>query len=949
MYSDYCRLAIYVSVIVFVGYRSKTLVVSQCIGESELFTINRRGGMKSAVLSPAFSQKIFLVAFLLLNVLIVDSFAQTKPPLVYDVENTGGNYAKPIFPSFDQLPVIRPLPDPFEWYDGSGRDTTFATWEHHRNEIMAAIEKYEIGPKPDSSGLTINASYTPTDSNNGELTVIVTRKKNGRSLKLTSHIHFPSGKGPFPALIAMSMAPSTGVNAGSLPDSIFTNRHIATIDYVHNQVTQYGGNSHSGDPYYQMYPEFTPPPNGNVGQYAAWAWGVSRLIDGLEIAAHKSTNPLPIDVKHLAVTGCSYAGKMALFAGAFDERIALTIAQENGGGGAASWRVSHAIEPQGTVEDIDNTDYSWFAQQMHQFYGDDVYKLPEDHDELMAMIAPRALLETGNTNYTWLSNRSNYISARATQRIYKALGISDRFGFYIDGGHAHCATLPAESPVIAAFVDKFLLGESSVNTNIHVYPSGYDSLDYKRWTRWWGTGVPSFTAVSGVSISPASLDFGNTALGGRQVSRIKVTNNDTTAITISPVTSDNAQFTVTPDSVSLGPLATQTIFVIFKPLVPDSISGNIVITYGKTNSRDTVKVEGVGSESGTAMIETNDSSVTRKGGWADIDDPRASDGRYYRNVDGKPGKSLLELTFTGTQIDLGIIRGPLGGDAEVSIDGSPQGKVSFYRPPSDSTNPDQTGGEDLTFGITKSYSVSQGTHTLRLSVLNDDSANTKRCIDYVDHLVIHQGKPTGAASFTEQTWTTEGTMPQSGISLPDTASQSTVELTGVLEMTAGSSLSLNLVDPNGKRVATSQSITDRMDVIHWTPSIPGIYKFDISNPQAGNTHYTFWMVTTDSSKATLNGIDRIPSDVPKAFSLSQNYPNPFNPTTTIRYHLADNSHVRLTVWNMLGRRIATLVDENQPKGVYQVTFNASRLASGVYFYRLQAGSKMFVKKMMLMK
>ena len=79
-----------------------------------------------------------------------------------------------------------------------------------------------------------------------------------------------------------------------------------------------------------------------------------------------SPSTLPIDMSHLAVTGCSYAGKMALFAGAFDERVALTIAQENGGGGAPSWRVSHEIEAQGTVEDIDDTDYNWFGGQMKQ-------------------------------------------------------------------------------------------------------------------------------------------------------------------------------------------------------------------------------------------------------------------------------------------------------------------------------------------------------------------------------------------------------------------------------------------------------------------------------------------------------------------------------------------------------------------------------------------------------
>jgi hypothetical protein len=225
---------------------------------------------------------------------------------------------------------------------------------------------------------------------------------------------------------------------------------------------------------------------------------VSRLIDGMQIATHQANNPLPIDMSHLAVTGCSFAGKMALFAGAFDERIALTIAQENGGGGAPAWRVSHEIEADGSVEDIHDTSYDWFAGQMNQFAEDAGYKLPVDHHELMAMIAPRALLETGNTDFYWLSNRSNYISARAAQQIYNTFGIGDRFGFYIDGGHNHCATLPAEAPAVLAYVNKFLLGQGTANTDVEVFPTNppltydYSTLDYARWTAWWGSNEAKF-------------------------------------------------------------------------------------------------------------------------------------------------------------------------------------------------------------------------------------------------------------------------------------------------------------------------------------------------------------------------------------------------------------------------------------------------------------------------
>ena len=450
-----------------------------------------------------------------------DSFT----PLAYNVQNTGWFYPPPNFPSFDKLPIVRPLPDPFQFNDGF-RWPWFTSWERRRNEIKAAVEKYETGPVPDCHDCTVTANYVPQASAtaNGTLTVNVTR--GGKTLTLTSGVYIPQGmgNGPFPALIPMEIklcfgtfcfGPGTQPDYGSLPASIFTGLPIATVGYVSTQVTAYNFSSpsdHTADPFYQLYPEYCEgicTGTSNQGEYAAWSWGVNRLIDGMEIATKQSVNPMPIDLKHLAVTGCSFAGKMALYAGAFDERIALTIAQENGGGGAPAWRVSHDIEPQNTVEDIDDTNYDWFSQQMKQFAGDNVYKLPFDQHELMAMVAPRALLETGNASQYWLSNGSNYVSARATQRIYDTLGIGDRFGFFIDGIHAHCATLPIENAPLTAFIDKFMLGQANANSDVEVYPTpanagspittaggdyAYDfpTMNYKRWTDWWGTSNPVF-------------------------------------------------------------------------------------------------------------------------------------------------------------------------------------------------------------------------------------------------------------------------------------------------------------------------------------------------------------------------------------------------------------------------------------------------------------------------
>ncbi|HET9862120.1 MAG TPA: hypothetical protein VFP37_01650, partial [Steroidobacteraceae bacterium] len=175
----------------------------------------------------------------------------------------------------------------------------------------------------------------------------------------------------------------------------------------------------------------------------------------------------------------------------------------------------------------------WFAGQMRQFSADAGYKLPIDHHELMAMVAPRALLVTGNTDFHWLSNRSNYITSRATQRVYQTFGIGDRFGFYIDGGHAHCGTLPEEAPAIAGFVDKFLLGDATADTHVAVHP--YGDLEYRRWTAWWGRnehrgrgqpGYPQFpndwntegTVVMSLDRGPPlRIDTGDTVQGGYQL------------------------------------------------------------------------------------------------------------------------------------------------------------------------------------------------------------------------------------------------------------------------------------------------------------------------------------------------------------------------------------------------------------------------------------------------
>lgn len=471
---------------------------------------------------------------LLVPAVAVQAVAQDSLPLVYDVENTGAHHAAPTFPSFDKLPIIRPLPDPFVFFKDGRRDTRFSSWEERRNEIFGAVQKYMLGPKPDCHDCTITTNYVqnPTDPLRGTLTINVTR--NGITATQTSAVTLPaSGSGPFPYIIGFSAS-----GTGSVPASLLTN--VAKISFNNNQILT---------AFYSLYPELCAgaacnvAPNygvggSNSGQYAAWSWGVSRVIDAIEILSRQAGTALPLNTARSAVTGCSFGGKEALYAGAMDERIALTIAQENGGGGVPSWRFNQNVEAQapagtpagasvGAVENINNTNYGWFSGQMFQFAGSNVYKLPIDQHELVAMIAPRAILQTGNTGYYWLGNGAAYVSSRAAQRVYDEFGIGDRFGWVIDGDHAHCAIPAIQQPQVAAFINRFLL-DQDVSTDIKVQPNPYvqeqtappyylphgnntgryigrdgnryptnypylfTTMDYGRWTSWWGSNKPEF-------------------------------------------------------------------------------------------------------------------------------------------------------------------------------------------------------------------------------------------------------------------------------------------------------------------------------------------------------------------------------------------------------------------------------------------------------------------------
>jgi len=128
------------------------------------------------------------------------------------------------------------------------------------------------------------------------------------------------------------------------------------------------------------------------------------------------------------------------------------------------------------------------------------------------------------------------------------------------------------------------------------------------------------------------------------------------------------------------------------------------------------------------------------------------------------------------------------------------------------------------------------------------------------------------------------------------------------------------------------------------------YKFQVfSYTEIVSDLYPFRKSVSINLKNSPIGIKQSTEEIPKTFLLYQNYPNPFNPVTMINYELPIGNYVKLTVTDILGREIGILVNENQRAGKYEVTWDASKFTSGVYFCRIETKEYISTKKMVLLK
>jgi hypothetical protein len=359
-------------------------------------------------------------------------------------------------PLFSSLQANAKLPDPFKFMNGS-RMTRKDEWPARRAEISALAQAFEYGVKP-----PVPANVTGSYSSN-RITVNVSEA--GKSISFSCSITYPSsGKAPYPAII--------GVGGSFLNNTAIANLGVAVISFPNDDIAaQSSSGSRGQGKFYTIYGS-----NHSAGALIAWAWGVDCLITALE-----KTSAANIDPTRLGVTGCSRNGKGALACGAFCERIALTIPQESGSGGAASWRVS---DYQGTsVQTLSEIigENCWFSKALNQFSGQ-TNKLPFDHHEIEALCAPRALLVIENTSMTWLGNISTWTTGNAAHMVWEALGVPDKMGFSQVGHGDHCGFPSSQQPELTAYIQRYLLGGSG-STAIMKTDGGL-SFDSARWIDW---------------------------------------------------------------------------------------------------------------------------------------------------------------------------------------------------------------------------------------------------------------------------------------------------------------------------------------------------------------------------------------------------------------------------------------------------------------------------------
>jgi len=320
--------------------------------------------------------------------------------------------AKP--PQVAKLPIVHELPDPFKFNDGK-RVKTRADWDRRRAELLREFQELEYGHVPSDGGeVKAGEAHTDHDSSSGA-TIRQLTLNMGPDGKVSTHLilTIPQGEGPFPIIIKGDLC--WGRIKPEIVNEVIR-RGYMLAEFDRTEIAP--DKNDRGVGVFPLYPEY------DWGCLGAWAWGYSRVID------YVSTLP-NVDRDKIIITGHSRCGKATLLAGALDTRVALTVPNGSGCGGAGCYRIYWPMSED--IKAIVTHFPFWFAPHFDEFIGH-VDQLPIDQHELKALIAPRALLTTDSLDDLWANPLGTQISYLASKPVFEFLGAGEKTGLHYRHG-----------------------------------------------------------------------------------------------------------------------------------------------------------------------------------------------------------------------------------------------------------------------------------------------------------------------------------------------------------------------------------------------------------------------------------------------------------------------------------------------------------------------------------
>jgi endo-1,4-beta-xylanase len=433
---------------------------------------------------------------------------------MYGLRRSGPNHTKPPYPDPVDLPSLWTLPDPFQFYNGT-RVKSPADWNRRREEIKNLVQYYEYGylkPRPQ----TVTGTLGDKAENAYPLTVTVT--DNGRSTSWAAQLNMPpagtktpdgkSTSGPYPVVVQLSVRPGAG-------NAIYLNAGYAVLSVPY---TVGPDNVLHTAPYYTLYP-YSEITGDDTGSLMIWGWGASRTVDALEsLAANDPHLHGSLDTSKLVLTGFSRLGKAALAIGMMDTRFGVVNAGGSGSGGAAPYRYdnfglppcikgdpghvypwgkatsdeamadhiwhnpwnSNSMFPRFLVgtpgmpglfplplkTNINATDYMapglpMIGSRIYNTYcpghgwGD---RLPFDHHEIIAAIAPRAVIINSSNNDYSDNAEGDAIGVEGARPVYKYLGVPQNLAYDSSMEMAGHRQTPTQVTDVVAFSNMVFYG-----------------------------------------------------------------------------------------------------------------------------------------------------------------------------------------------------------------------------------------------------------------------------------------------------------------------------------------------------------------------------------------------------------------------------------------------------------------------------------------------------------